>query len=58
VALPTRNEDELDGLLKFRRDVYEGDFFRLQGFYTEPGPEVQYEATKEIIAATYGMVSY
>lgn len=56
--MPTRNEDELDGLLKFRRDVYEGDFFRLQGFYTEPGPEVQYEATKEIIAATYGMVSY
>jgi len=58
VELPARSESELDDLPPFYRDVYEGDFFQLQGLYTEPGPEVQDEAIKEIIAVTYGMVSY
>ena len=58
VELPTRREGELDDLPPFYQDVYEGDFFQLQGLYTDPGPEVQEEAIKEIIATTYGMVSY
>jgi Arylsulfatase A and related enzymes len=58
VSLPSRSETELDDLPDFYRDVYEGDFFQLQGLYTDPGPEIQEEAIKEIIAVTYGMVSY
>ena len=58
VELPSRREDELDDLPPFYQDVYDGDFFQLQGLYTDPGPEVQDEAIKEIIATTYGMVSY
>lgn len=58
VELPTRREGELDDLPPFYRDVYAGDFFQLQGLYTDPGPEVEDEAIKEIIATSYGMVSY
>ena len=58
VTLPARREGELEDLPPFYRDVYEGDFFQLQGLYTDPGPEVEEEAIKEIIATTYGMVSY
>lgn len=58
VELPTRREGELDDLPPFYQNVYEGDFFQLQGLYTDPGPEVQDEAIKEIIATSYGMISY
>lgn len=58
VSLPTRREGELDDLPPFYRDVHAGDFFQLQGLYTEPGPEVRDEAIREIIATSYGMVSY
>lgn len=58
VSLPTRREGELDSLPPFYSDVYEGDFFQLQGLYTDPQPEVNEDAIKEIIATTYGMVSY
>jgi arylsulfatase A-like enzyme len=58
VSLPTRREDELDDLPPFYEDVYEGDFFQLQGLYTDPQPEVNEAEIREIIATTYGMVSY
>ena len=58
VELPARRDGELDDLPPFYRDVYAGDFFQLQGLYTDPGPEVQDEAIREIIATSYGMVSY
>lgn len=58
IELPTRREGELDDLPPFYQDIYEGDFFQLQGLYTDPGPEVQEEAIKEIVATTYGMVSH
>ena len=58
VALPTRRETELDELPPFYSNVYEGEFFQLQGLYTDPAPEVQDDAIREIIATTYGMVSY
>lgn len=58
VSLPTRHEDELDNLPPFYNDVYEGDFFQLQGLYTDPRPEVNEDSIREIIATTYGMVSY
>lgn len=58
VEPPTRREGELEDLPPFYQDVYNGDFFQLQGLYSDPGPEVQDEAIREIIAQTYGMVSY
>jgi arylsulfatase A-like enzyme len=58
VSSPTRREGELDDLPPFYSDVYEGDFFQLQGLYTDPQPEVNDEEIREIIATTYGMVSY
>lgn len=58
VSLPTRREGELEDLPPFYDDVYEGDFFQLQGLYTDPQPEVNEDAIREIIATTYGMVSY
>lgn len=58
VSLPTRREGELDDLPPFYKDVYEDDFFQLQGLYTDPQPEVNKDSVKEIIATTYGMVSY
>jgi arylsulfatase A-like enzyme len=58
VSLPTRRAGELDDLPPFYEDVYEGDFFQLQGLYTDPQPEVNQEEIREIIATTYGMVSY
>lgn len=38
--------------------MYEGDFRQLQGLYSCPKPEVEAEAIREIIAKTYGTVSY
>lgn len=58
VALPTRRDGELADLPSFYQDVYDGDFFQLQGLYTDPQPEVDDENIREIIAQTYGMVSY
>jgi arylsulfatase len=58
VALPTRRDGEFDSLPPFYEDVYEGEFFQLQGLYANPEPEVQEAAIREIIATTYGMVSY
>ena len=58
VSLPTRREGELDDLPPFYNDVYEGNFFQLQGLYTDPRPEVNEDSIEEIIATTYGMVSY
>ena len=58
VSPPTRHENELEELPSFYEDVYEGDFFQLQGLYTDPQPEVNDEEIREIIARTYGMVSY
>lgn len=58
VSLPTRRDGELEDLPPFYRDVYDGEFFQLQGLYTDPGPEVQDEAIREIIATSYGMISF
>lgn len=58
VRPPTRREGELDDLPPFYNEVYEGNFFQLQGLYTAPQPEVNEGAIEEIIARTYGMVSY
>lgn len=58
VSLPTRRDGELEDLPPFYKDVYEGDFRQLQGLYSCPKPEVEEEAIREIIAKTYGMVSY
>jgi arylsulfatase A-like enzyme len=35
-----------------------GDFFQLQGLYTDPRPEVNEASIREIIATTYGMVRH
>lgn len=58
VSPPTRRENELEELPSFYEDVYAGDFFQLQGLYTDPQPEVNDEEIQEIIARTYGMTSY
>ncbi|EMA36894.1 putative sulfatase [Halococcus hamelinensis 100A6] len=58
VSPPARREGELEDLPPFYNDVYEGEFFQLQGLYTDPRPEVDEGSVEELIAQTYGMVSY
>ncbi|AUX09848.1 arylsulfatase A [Halalkaliarchaeum desulfuricum] len=58
VSLPVRRDGEFEELPPFYEDVYNGDFKQLQGLYSCPEPEVQEDEIREIIAKSYGMVSY
>lgn len=56
VALPTRREGELDDLPPFYRDAYEGPDVELSGLLSSA--RASDEALREMIAITYGMVSF
>jgi arylsulfatase len=58
VSLPTRREGELDDLPPFYTDAYEDEETELSGLHTATKTEVGEDDIREIIATTYGMVSF